>query len=370
MNFKENFLTNLRSIPFSIIFLVCIISCYGFLVLYSANNGSFYPLAANQMIKFFIFMIIGIVIGCAVNSTFLYNISYPFFALNILLLLLVHKFGHIAKGGTRWLNIGILKIQPSELAKISIILFLARYFHDLKTQKRIELLDVIVPFFLCMLPITLIIKQPDLGTGIICLAITIGLIFISGLRLRYFIGLLAMFLCAAPILWSKLHDYQKKRILIFLNPNEDLLGAGYNIQQSKIAIGSGGFWGKGLLSGSQSHLHFLPEFHTDFAFALLCEEFGFVGASILMLLYFLLIVRYVIVIFNCNNIFAKMLVSGVALMLFLHCFINIGMVMGIMPVVGVPLPFISYGGTMIGVMLIGMGLVINIELNSWQKRYR
>jgi rod shape determining protein RodA len=370
MNFKENFLTNLSKIPISIISLVAIISCYGFLILYSANNGSFYPLASSQMMKFFIFMAIAIFIGCSLRADILYKISYPFFILNIGLLLFVHKFGHVAKGGARWLNVGFFKLQPSEIAKISIILFLARYFHDLKNKQQITIVNVIPPFLLCILPIILIIKQPDLGTGLICLGITIGLIFISGLKVRYFIGLIIAALCAAPILWSKLHDYQKKRILIFLNPNEDLLGAGYNIHQSKIAIGSGGVFGKGFLAGSQSHLYFLPEFQTDFAFALLCEEFGFMGAITLIGLYFLLILRYVFVSFNCNSVFAKMLVSGVALMLFLHCFINIGMVMGIMPVVGVPLPFISYGGTMIGVMLIGMGFVLNAEVNSGQKKYR
>ncbi|MCF8462935.1 MAG: rod shape-determining protein RodA [Rickettsiaceae bacterium] len=342
------------------------LALYGFLILYSASSGSDNYWLGKQVIISIFFLAISFLL-VSTDTKIIYNLTYPFFIINLLLLLLVYKFGHSAMGATRWINIFGLKIQPSELCKISILLFLARYFHDLKIQNRLGLRHVILPIIICAIPIFFILIQPDLGTAIITAALTVTLIFIVGFDIKYFVASFVLLALALPILWQKLHTYQKQRLLTFLNPELDLLGAGYNIHQSKIAIGSGGFWGKGLIQGSQSHLSFLPEFHTDFAFALLAEELGFVGVTILILLYLTLISLYFIVAFNCANIFGKILVMGTATMLFLHCFINIAMVMGMMPVVGVPLPFISYGGTMTAVMLISTALVINVAVNSSQK---
>jgi rod shape determining protein RodA len=363
---EHQFLTKIKKFPATLLLLPILLASFGSVVLYSASGGTLAPWADKQIATFIAFFIIALVVAL-INIKVIYHIAYPFFIVNIILLILVYKFGYSAMGATRWINLFGLRIQPSELAKISIILFLARYLHDLKLHKRITIRQTIIPIMLCLIPSALIIKQPDLGTAIICIAILGCIFFVAGLKIRYFIMLFVAICAAFPFFWYQLHEYQKKRILIFLNPENDLLGAGYNIHQSKIAIGSGGIWGKGFLAGTQSHLNFLPEFQTDFAFALLCEEFGFIGVIILLTLYFLLISRYVVVSANCSHVFGKVLVAGSASMIFLHCFINIAMVMGLLPVVGVPLPFISYGGTMMAVLLIGLGLVLNVHIHSNKK---
>ncbi len=356
-------------IIFSILSVVCFLILYGFLILYSASSGLENNWLLKQLIISSSFIAVGGLI-IFIDPKVFYKIAYPFFIINLLLLVIVYKFGYSAMGATRWINFFGMKVQPSELCKISIVLFLARYFHDLKIQHRLGIRHIIIPTIICFIPISFILIQPDLGTAIISALLTVSIIFVVGLDIKYFILSLLATILAIPILWQNLHNYQRQRILTFLNPEIDLLGAGYNIHQSKIAIGSGGIFGKGLIKGSQSHLSFLPEFHTDFAFALLSEELGFLGVVILIGLYLSLIILYFIVAFNSSNVFSKILVLGIATMIFLHCFINMAMVMGIMPVVGVPLPFISYGGTMTGVLLISTALVINIAINSSQKFYR
>lgn len=360
---KEKFVTKLQKIPFSIPFLITIICIYGFVILYSAAGGQIEPWAYRQIIIFSIFMPLAFIISM-VDNRFIYKFSYFLYFFVLLLLIAVAIIGKTAMGATRWIDLGIFHIQPSEPTKIAIVLMLARYFHSSKEQNISSIYNLILPIIGVLIPAFLIIKQPDLGTGIITIIIATIIFFAAGVKKLYFVIIGMGSLILLPIIWTLLHNYQKNRVLIFLNPDREPLGAGYNIIQSKIAIGSGGFWGKGLLNGTQSHLSFLPEYTTDFIFSFLTEELGFIGGLVLVILYFLLILSSLAIAINTKSIFTKLMVIGLTSIFFSHVFINIGMVMGMMPVVGVPLPFISYGGTMMVSMLISFGLIMNASVHQ------
>lgn len=367
MNLKENLeiiKNRLLEIPINILLLTICICCYGFIVLYSSNNANFHPLLFKQIISFAIFLPISIIIAIIDIKT-IYKYAYLIFAFAIILLIAVNLMGHVAMGAKRWITFFGIRIQPSELMKLGLILAIARYCHDSRKYNRAILLPIFA--IIILLPSILIIRQPDLGTGIILILVGIGMIFIAGIHIKYFIIGLVVILCSCPIIWQNLHNYQKSRILTFLLPERDSLGTGYNIIQAKIAIGSGGFLGKGFLQGTQSKLHFLPEHKTDFIFATLMEELGFAGGIFLILLYVSLIILYYMVIISCRASFTKLITLGVALMLFIHSIVNMGMVLGLLPIVGIPLPFISYGGTMLGTMLLSTGLVLNCYINRHSK---
>ena len=351
-----------HQIPFTIVFLVALVACFGFILMYSAAQGSFYPWAIRQIIHFAIFMPIMILISLVELKTW-YRSAYLLYYLALFLLITVHLLGYTAMGATRWINLGIIKLQPSELMKICIIFALARYFHDLN-YKPITLKDLFIPSIMLLLPAILIIKQPDLGTGLILLMLGVIIFFIAGVKRWVFIVGFIGISVALPIIWQFLHEYQKNRILTFIDPERDPLGSSYNVIQSKIAIGSGGFFGKGFMKGSQSQLQFLPEHQTDFIFTMLCEEWGMLGGIILLLSFSILIFYCYIIALNSRSIFGKLLALGVTTMFFLHVFINIGMVMGLLPAVGVPLPLLSYGGTIMMTILIGLGLVMNVHIHS------
>ena len=352
----------LIKVPISVVALIALVSSIGFLMLYSAAQGSLFPWAAKQMLYFSVFMPVMLIVSI-VDIRIFYKYAYLFYCLVLLLLLAVHMLGYTAMGATRWINLGFIKLQPSELMKIAIIFALARYFHDL-SFKNIRLSHLIKPVIMLLIPALLIAKQPDLGTAIILVMLGGFMFFIVGVNKWVFIISLGLISIALPFAWTLLHSYQQNRILTFLNPERDPYGAGYNIIQSKIAIGSGGFSGKGFIQGSQSQLQFLPEHQTDFIFTMLSEEWGFLGGLLLLFLYSLLVFYCYIIALNARSIFAKLMALGVCSMFFLHIFINIAMVMGIIPVVGVPLPLMSYGGTMMATMLIGFGLVINVHIHS------
>jgi rod shape determining protein RodA len=352
----------LIKVPISVVALIALVSSIGFLMLYSAAQGSLFPWAAKQMLYFSVFMPVMLIVSI-VDIRIFYKYAYLFYCLVLLLLLAVHMLGYTAMGATRWINLGFIKLQPSELMKIAIIFALARYFHDL-SFKNIRLSHLIKPVIMLLIPALLIAKQPDLGTAIILVMLGGFMFFIVGVNKWVFIISLGLISIALPFAWTLLHSYQQNRILTFLNPERDPYGAGYNIIQSKIAIGSGGFSGKGFIQGSQSQLQFLPEHQTDFIFTMLSEEWGFLGGLFLLFLYSLLVFYCYIIALNARSIFAKLMALGVCSMFFLHIFINIAMVMGIIPVVGVPLPLMSYGGTMMATMLIGFGLVINVHIHS------
>ena len=349
----------LYKVPLTIVFLVTLVSCFGFLLMYSAAQGSIYPWALRQMIHFAIFMPMMVFISLIDLRTW-YKSAYLLYFIAISLLLLVHLLGYTAMGATRWINLGIIKLQPSELMKICIVLALARYFHDLN-NKDLNLRNILAPTLMLIIPAALIIKQPDLGTGLILLMLGVMLFFIAGVKRWIFT---AGFICisiALPIIWQFLHDYQKNRII---DPERDPLGSSYNIIQSKIAIGSGGFFGKGFMKGTQSQLQFLPEHQTDFIFTMLCEEWGMFGGLLLLTIFSILIFYCYIIALHARSKFAKLLALGITSIFFLHVFINIGMVMGIIPAVGVPLPLLSYGGTMMMTILMGFGLVMSVHIHS------
>ncbi|RYE06350.1 MAG: rod shape-determining protein RodA [Rickettsiaceae bacterium] len=363
MYYSRNYFAKFYKLPFILLGLVVIISFFGLINLWSAAGGNLLPWAQKQMINFCLFFTLSIIIALT-DIKYIFKFSYLFYFTVLILLLSVELFGINIMGGKRWLDLGITRLQPSEPAKIAMVLMLAKFFHQAKIEDITSTKKILIPIIASLLPIILIIKQPDLGTGIILLIITIIMFFNSGVQIWKFIvlGVSAMF--CLPVIWYVMYEYQRKRVIIFLNPEQDPLGAGYNIIQSKIAIGSGGLFGKGLAQGTQSKLEFLPEHQTDFIFASLAEETGFIGCLFLLILYALIIIICLTIIVDCKTIFGKFVVIGMVSILASHVFINIAMVTGLLPVVGVPLPFISYGGTMTASMLIGIGLIMNVAVHK------
>ena len=359
---SKNRFSKLSKLPFLLLVMIILVSSLGFVTLWSASGGQIEPWAKKQIINFCLFLPLSIFISI-IDIRIIYKFSYIFYFGVLLALIGVELFGVTAMGGKRWIDLGVTRLQPSEPAKLAIVLMLARYFHKLPLDDILKTSKILVPIIGVMLPAMLIIKQPDLGTGIISLVVAISIFFIAGVQLWKFVTLAMSILILLPIAWQVMYEYQCTRVLVFLDPMKDPLGAGYNIIQSKIAIGSGGLFGKGLSHGTQSHLDFLPEHQTDFIFSSLAEELGFVGCFGLLVLYILMILISLTIAINSRSLFGKYIVIGIATILFSHVFINIAMVMGMLPAVGVPLPFVSYGGTMMASMLIGMGLIMNVAVH-------
>ena len=289
----------------------------------------------------------------------LMRFAVPLYVFGLILLILVFLFGVKVNGARRWLNIGITRIQPSEIMKLAMPLMLAWYFH--KYEAALKLRHYAVAALLLLIPFGLVAKQPDLGTALLIGAAGFYVLFFAGLQWKIIFGLAAAGIAAAPVLWTFLHDYQKKRILTLVDPTTDPLGSGYHIIQATIAIGSGGTTGKGWLQGTQTHLEFIPEKHTDFIFAVFSEEWGLIGNAVLLFLYLLLIIRGMMIAANASTLFARLLAGSITMSLFTYAFINMGMVSGIMPVVGVPLPFMSYGGTALATLCTGLGILMSIQ---------
>jgi rod shape determining protein RodA len=289
-----------------------------------------------------------------------YKLAIPWlYAFGVLLLIIVLLIGEVSNGAQSWINLGFIRFQPSEIMKLTLPMLLAYYF----SQKQLpcSFKEACLALILIAIPCLLIAKQPDLGTTTMIIASGCFVLFLAGLRWRYIIGALVCIGAAAPVLWSMMHDYQRGRVLTFLNPESDPLGAGYQIIQSKIAIGSGGIFGKGWMNGTQSHLEFLPEAHTDFIFAVLGEEFGFLGGLVMLILFACITLRGLSISMNAQDTFSRLLAGSLILTFCFYVFVNIGMVMGLMPVVGVPLPLISYGGTSIVTLLAGFGILMSIQ---------
>jgi rod shape determining protein RodA len=285
--------------------------------------------------------------------------ALPLYALAVVLLVAVAMFGIVVNGSRRWLNLGITRIQPSELMKIALPLMLAWYFQ--KFEGRIGWKDFVFAALLIAVPAVLVKKQPDLGTALQIIASGFYVLFLAGLSWKIIAGLTAVTAAAAPFAWTLLHDYQRRRILTFIDPTQDPLGAGYHTAQASIAIGSGGLVGKGWLNGTQTHLDFLPERHTDFIFAVYAEEFGLLGNLLLIVLYLVLIGRGMVIAANASTLFGRLIAGAVTLMFFTYAFVNMGMVSGVLPVVGVPLPFVSYGGTALLSLFIGIGILMSVQ---------
>ncbi len=348
----------LWQITWGLVLLIVLLASVGFAMLYSAANGSFEPWAARQMMRFGAFLLLMLAIA-VVDIRLWFRAAYPIYIACLGLLLAVELMGSIGMGAQRWIDLGFIQLQPSELMKVALILALARYFHGVGAEDVGRPLLLILPLMLVALPVALVLKQPDLGTAVMLLLVGGGLFFVGGVRIWKFVAVALAGLGAIPVAWNFLHDYQRQRVLTFFDPESDPLGSGYHILQSKIALGSGGLWGKGLLGGTQSHLNFLPEKQTDFIFTMLAEEFGMAGGLALLGLFAMILVYAFAIGLRSRNQFGRLLAIGIGTNLFLYVFINIAMVMGIIPVVGVPLPLISYGGTAMMAVMIALGLLIS-----------
>ena len=349
-------------INWSLITVLAAIAGIGFATLYSAAQGSLEPWALKQMVRFAAG--IGIMIAVAlVDLRFWVRHAYIIYAVAMILLVAVEVKGTVGMGAQRWIDIGFIQLQPSEIMKIALILSLARYFHGAGFQEIGRPLFLIPPLIMVFAPAALVLKQPDLGTAMMLVLSSGALFFMAGVRIWKFIVVIAGALAAVPVAWQFLREYQKKRVLIFMNPEDDPLGAGYHITQSKIALGSGGMFGKGYMMGTQSRLNFLPEKQTDFIFTMFAEEWGLMGGLVLLGLYGVLLAFGYAIAMRCRSQFGRLVAHGITTTFFLYFFINTAMVMGLVPVVGVPLPLISYGGTAMLSLLAGWGLVMSAYIH-------
>ncbi len=361
----------MRSSFFKIVVIALIIALMGILAIYSST----YQKEAKGWQAIYQRQILWIIIGLVFFAFFsaldyrrFEDAAYFLYCLAVFCLLLVFILGVIRLGAQRWLKFGWFNFQPSELAKLATVIFMAKYF----SRKSVDEIFVssgrfgivrglIVPFFFVAIPMGLIIEQPDLGSGMLVLFLFISMLYVTNVNFRYIFLFLTVLVLPAPVLWHYLRPYQKERLMVFINPNIDPMGAGYTIIQSKIAIGSGSFFGKGWLAGTQSQLHFLPESHTDFIFATFAEEWGLLGCVLLLVLYYLLIREGFAIAGRTHEYFGKLLAVGISLMLAIQVFINIAMNLGLAPVVGIPLPLFSYGGSSVFMTFIALGILVNID---------
>jgi rod shape determining protein RodA len=331
-------------------------------MLYSAANGNWQPWASKQMARFAVAFIP--MLGAAlIDIRHWFKISYWLYGLALVLVVAVDLRGVVGMGAQRWIDLGVIQLQPSELMKIALVIALARYFHCLPAENSPRFIDLLAPAALILVPVGLVLKQPDLGTAMMLLSCGAIVCFLAGTRLWVLGAAAAAATGAAPLIWSMLRDYQRARLTTFLSPDSDPLGAGYHIMQSKIALGSGGLFGKGFMLGTQTHLAFLPERQTDFIFTMIAEEFGLVGGLALIGLYALVIIYGFTIALRSRNQFGRILGLGLATNFFLYVFINTAMVIGLIPVVGVPLPLISYGGSAMVTVMLGFGLLMNVSIH-------
>ncbi len=354
---------------FGLLFLVLLISLIGEGAIYSASHFAGSP-PSDIYLKQLYWIGIGTVMLLAtisIDYRTLHRYAYLIYAVALGLLLIVVLKGKVGMGAQRWITVGPLTLQPSELTKIALILVLSRYLSDVQERGGFTAGRYLNVALLIGLPLFLIVRQPDLGTSLMLLFISVTLIFLAGMPVRFFVYAGSAVLGAIPFLWGFLKDYQKQRILVFLKPDLDPSGAGYHIIQSKIAIGSGGFLGKGIMQGTQSQLRFLPEQHTDFIFSVIAEETGFLGALVLLLLFAYLVFKGINIALKTQDLFGTLVAMGVTTMIAYYIFINIGMTSGLFPVVGVPLPFISYGGSSLITLFIGVGLILNIRMRRFHE---
>ncbi|MBB5687484.1 rod shape-determining protein RodA [Sphingobium boeckii] len=354
----------LAQLPWKLLFLVMAIGGFGLVVLYSAAGGHLKPWAMSQGIKFMVFIVMALVIA-RIPEQIWKAAAFPLYGGILILLLLVEMLGFVGGGSQRWLDLGIIRLQPSELMKLAIVLAVAR-FYDILPAGQIRSWIAIWPAALLIgIPALLVMVQPDLGTALMIIAGGLTVMFLAGLPLRLFVGGVAALAIIAPLaFFFGLHDYQRNRVLIFMDPESDPLGAGYHISQSKIAIGSGGIFGKGFLNGTQSHLDYLPEGHTDFVFATMAEEWGLAG-GVLLITAFILVVRWGLRVGQrANSRFARLAACGLATTIFFYVAINLMMVMGLAPVVGIPLPLFSFGGSAMMTVMICIGILMGIERSN------
>ncbi len=358
---EQSFSWRLRHIGWGLVLLIIIVACVGFLSLYSAANGDLHPWAIRQITRFVVGMA-GMIVLAMIDIRRWYKLAWPCYFLGLFLLAIVEFMGHIGMGAQRWINLGIIQLQPSEVVKIAVVMVLARYFHSVSSEDMGRFRVLLVPALIIAAPVALVMLQPDLGTSLMIVMAGGAMFFMAGAPLWMFGGAIGLVLLSIPVGWHFMHGYQKQRVLTFLNPESDPLGAGYHITQSKIALGSGGWDGKGFLQGTQANLNFLPEKQTDFIFTLWAEEWGFLGGVFLLFIFGLMFLYGYNVSRNCRTNFGRYLSLGLMVNFSLYVFVNIAMVMGLIPVVGAPLPLVSYGGTSMLAVLAGFGLVMSCNV--------
>jgi rod shape determining protein RodA len=353
----------LRRVHWPVIVTTCILAGIGTATLYSVSNGSFIPWAERHTLRFLVMLAV-VVIMATVRLEVWIKLAYPAYAVALLALALVPLIGVEALGAKRWIGAGAISFQPSELMKLALVAALARYYVALPKEDVRRLRYVAVPLAMIGVPVLLTLQQPDLGSAALFVALGLSLMFLAGVPLRYFAFGAIVTIAALPAIWSGMHGYQKRRIEVFLNPGMDPLGAGYHIMQSKIALGAGGLTGAGFMRGTQSQLDFVPEKHTDFIASIIGEEWGFTGMMLLIAIYAALIFMMMSMARQCENRFAQLAISGSAITFFVYVFINLAMVTGLVPVVGIPLPLVSYGGTSMTTLMIGLGIAMSAYVHG------
>ena len=365
LNSELTFIQKVKKLDFVLLFSIIILSIISLVVMYSTDGGEILYHTKSHFIKLVTFFLLMLVISFF-NIKIWHLFSYIFYILTIFLLIWVAFYGIKVSGSQRWMNLYFIVLQPSELMKIAIILCLAKYYHRLKIDNVNSFTSIIIVLTIILIPVMLVVSQPDLGTSILIALSGLIILWLGGVRIKYFFYSFFTFLITLPFIISFLKPYQKLRILTFLDPDRDPLGAGYQIIQSKIAIGSGGLEGKGFLKGTQSYLDFLPEKHTDFIFTLFSEEFGFLGSILLLIIYSIIIIRIIRIGTISRSNFAKLFCFGYAFAIFIYIVVNLSMVLGLVPIVGSPLPIMSYGGSSMLATMIGFGIVLSAKINHKQ----
>ena len=365
LNNEITLFQKIKNLDYILLISVILLSVISVFVMYSTDGGDILFHTKNHFVKLLVFFPLMIFIALF-NIKVWHNLSYLIYLVVILLLVWVSFFGIKSSGSQRWMDVYFFVLQPSELMKIAIIMCLAKYYHRLKIENVNSFTSITIVLSIILIPTIFVISQPDLGTSILIVLSGLIILWLGGVKIKYFIYSFITFLISLPFIISFLKPYQKLRILTFLDPDRDPLGAGYQIIQSKIAIGSGGFDGKGFLKGTQSYLDFLPEKHTDFIFTLFSEEFGFIGSVGLLILYSIIIIRIIRIGSISRSNFAKLFCFGYAFAIFIYIVVNLSMVLGLLPIVGSPLPIMSYGGSSMLATMIGFGIVLSAKINHKQ----
>ena len=359
------FFQKIRSIDYTLLLTILFIGILSCFSMYSTDGGEILYHTKNHALRFFIFFLMMIFISF-INIKIWHQLSYLIYFITLLLLIWASFYGITASGSQRWINLYFINLQPSEIMKIAIIICFAKYYHRVQIHSVSNFMNLAIPISILIIPIFLVVSQPDLGTSILIALSGIVVIWLAGVNIKYFVASFVIFVVSAPFIISFLKPYQKLRILSFFDPDRDPLGAGYQIIQSKIAVGSGGPYGKGFLKGTQGYLEFLPEKHTDFIFTLFSEEFGFVGSLVLLTLYAILIFRIISIGLQSRSYFGKLFCYGFASSIFIYIAVNMSMVLGLLPIVGSPLPIMSYGGSSMLATMMGLGIVMSSKIYNKQ----
>ena len=355
------FFQKVRSFDIWLILSVLTLGIIGTIAMYSSDGGQFLYHTKSHIIRFAIFFSLMFILSF-VRIKFWHDLGYFFYFIVVLLLIYASFYGITASGSQRWVSLYFINLQPSELMKIAVIVCFAKYYHRMQLNSVNKFKNLLSPIIILLIPITLVLSQPDLGTSILIASSGLVVIWLSGVNIKYFVYTGLAFIVSAPFVISFLKPYQKIRILTFFDPQRDPLGAGYQIIQSKIAVGSGGMWGKGFLKGTQSYLEFLPEKHTDFIFTLFSEEFGFLGSLALLFIYSIMIYRIIAIGFIARSFFAKLYCYGFGSAIFIYIVVNMSMVLGLLPIVGSPLPIMSYGGSSMLATMLGLSIVMSSKI--------